>query len=301
MQDIIERFVSPSGGQLRAAVFDGEPWFVAKDVAKELGYINTAQMTRWLDDDEFIKLDARNLELHADCACNSKELPLPTQTGGNSGTPMMVFISESGLYHAALRSRMPKAKAFRRWVTHEVLPSLRKHGAYLTPKMERNIVEHPEDAVALAKTLREERERREFVEADRDKLKAKCDKLVREKSWISSSREAKAMSELSIQYGIIRRLKDKVGCLERELKDERKEKEVLRLKLDDAKRTIDDLQRKYEDAMRKIEELLPDAEAYRRWLEAWKNGMRRWHDGLADPGQGRLWDDDREIFSEEVR
>jgi len=63
-------------------------------------------------------------------------------------------------------------------------------------------------------------------------------------------------------------------------------------------REIEDLQRKYEDAMRKIEELLPDAEAYRHWWKAWGDGMSRWRASKADPGQGRLWDDDRELLEE---
>ena len=61
------------------------------------------------------------------------------------------------------------------------------------------------------------------------------------------------------------------------------------------------LEREIEDLKMELEELRPDAEAYRRWWKAWGDGMSRWRASKADPGQGRLWDDDREVFSGEVR
>ena len=83
----------------------GEPWFVASDVAKILGFGNMHSSLAALDEDE--------KGLH------SMETP--------SGNQEMTIISEAGLYSLILRSRKPEAKAFKRWVTHEVLPSIRKH------------------------------------------------------------------------------------------------------------------------------------------------------------------------------
>jgi prophage antirepressor-like protein len=94
---------------VRVVVRDGDPWFVASDVAEALEYKVAKDLTRILDDDE---KGGHNL---------------PT-LGGNQDVSI---ISESGLYHAILKSRKPKAKPFRRWVTGEVLPVIRKTGMYL--------------------------------------------------------------------------------------------------------------------------------------------------------------------------
>lgn len=93
---------------------DGEPWFVARDVAEILGYGEAVQMTRYLDDDE-------------------KQIFKPAElTGFNivskSNNGILSIISESGLYSAVIRSRKPEVREFKRWVTHEVIPSIRKHG-----------------------------------------------------------------------------------------------------------------------------------------------------------------------------
>ncbi len=87
----------------------GEPWFVAADIAKVLEYLEAKDMTRLLDDDE-------------------KGRQIVPTLGGNQE---MNTINESGLYSAILRSRKPEAKLFKRWVTFEVLPSIRKHGGYI--------------------------------------------------------------------------------------------------------------------------------------------------------------------------
>lgn len=86
---------------------NGEPWFVAKDVADILGYSETAMMTRRLDDDESISAKLAGMNMKS------------------------TLINESGLYNAILGSNKPEAKAFKRWVTGEVLPSIRKHGGYI--------------------------------------------------------------------------------------------------------------------------------------------------------------------------
>ncbi|MEW6460369.1 MAG: Bro-N domain-containing protein [Pseudomonadota bacterium] len=99
---------------VRAILIDGEPWFVAGDVAQALGYPEAAKMTRILDDDE-------------------KGLHIVETLGG---AQEMLVINESGLYSAILRSRKPEAKAFKKWVTAEVLPAIRKYGMYLhTPAL----------------------------------------------------------------------------------------------------------------------------------------------------------------------
>ena len=93
---------------LRAPIYDGEPWFVAADVAKLLEYRMASDMTRRLDDDEK----------------GTRSVRTP------GGYQDMTVISESGFYSAILGSQSTKAKAVKRWLTHEVLPSIRKTGTY---------------------------------------------------------------------------------------------------------------------------------------------------------------------------
>ncbi|AQY02067.1 phage antirepressor KilAC domain-containing protein [Microbacterium foliorum] len=97
---------------VRVDMREGEPWFIATDVAFLLGYSEASAMTRTLDDDE------KGLRT--------------VQTPG--GAQQLAVISEAGLFSAILRSRVPGAKAFKRWVTHEVLPSIRRAGAYVVPE-----------------------------------------------------------------------------------------------------------------------------------------------------------------------
>lgn len=90
---------------------DGEIWFVAADIAKVLEYRNAPDMVRNLDDDEI----------------GTTQI-VRTSSGGN---PNLTIISESGLYSATLKSRKPEAKQFKKWVTSDVLPSIRKNGGYI--------------------------------------------------------------------------------------------------------------------------------------------------------------------------
>lgn len=96
---------------------DGETWFVAKDVADILGYSDAFTMTRRLDDDEQSKI-------------KTAELAGLNRYGNND----MTIINEPGLYNAILGSQKPEAKDFKRWVTHDVLPSIRKTGSYAVPQ-----------------------------------------------------------------------------------------------------------------------------------------------------------------------
>ena len=114
-------------GDIRAIEKDGEPWFVGKDVAVALGYANTRKAIADHVDDE------------------DKGVTKCDTLGGEQN---VTIINESGLYSLVLSSKLPSAKQFKRWVTAEVLPSIRRHGAYATaPTLER-IIAQPEFALA---------------------------------------------------------------------------------------------------------------------------------------------------------
>ena len=105
-------FENPEFGHIRGLKIEGEPWFVGKDIATALGYSDTAQAIRKHIDDE------------------DKGVVESTTPGGKQN---ITIINESGLYSLMLKSKLPAAKKFKRWVTSEVLPSIRKTGAYSMP------------------------------------------------------------------------------------------------------------------------------------------------------------------------
>lgn len=108
------------GSQVRALEIKNEPWFVGKDVAEILGYKKARNAIAQHVDDE-----------------DKKEAPIQGTLGG---TQSMTIINESGLYSLILSSKMPNAKKFKHWVTSEVLPAIRKHGAYMTDEKAFDVV-----------------------------------------------------------------------------------------------------------------------------------------------------------------
>lgn len=118
---------------------NGEPWFVAKDVCDILGHSNASMALDRLDDDERAKFN------------------LGRQGEAN-------IINEAGLYALMLGSRKPEARTFKRWVTHEVLPSIRKHGIYATESTIDQILAYPDFGIRLLTDLKEERAKR--IEAE---------------------------------------------------------------------------------------------------------------------------------------
>lgn len=135
-------FENSEFGAVRVVDVNGEPWFVARDVCECLE-LDLASGARGLDEDE--------KGLHT------------VQTPG--GAQEMSIVSEAGLYSLILRSRKPEAKAFKRWITHEVLPAIRKHGGYLTPAKLEEALTDPDTIIRLATNLKAEREKRQSLEA----------------------------------------------------------------------------------------------------------------------------------------
>ena len=138
MNDEIQRF-DFKGAALRTLTDgNGEPWFIAKDVCDILG-TDTRDLHKILEPDEITNVDSIHI----------------AQNGGKAP----LIISEPGLYRLVMKSRKPEAKEFQRWVTHEVLPSIRKHGAYMTRQTLDKALTSPDFLIQLATRLKEEQEK----------------------------------------------------------------------------------------------------------------------------------------------
>ena len=137
--------------EVRTTVKDGEVWWVLKDVCDVLGLSNSRKVAERLDDDE-------------------KGVTLSDTLGG---TQKITIINEAGLYKVILRSDKPEAKKFMHWVTHEVLPSIRKHGAYITSAKMEELMSDPDTWVKLIRTLQQERREKELLRNQIEKDKPK--------------------------------------------------------------------------------------------------------------------------------
>ena len=143
-------FENPEFGKVRTIEIDGEPYFVGKDVAIILGYAKPRNAIATHVDEE-----------------DKKDAPIQGNLGG---AQVMTVINESGLYSLILSSKLPKAKEFKRWVTSEVLPSLRKTGSYTVPQMSEMemIAKLASNAVNMEKALEEQNKRIEKLESKAD-------------------------------------------------------------------------------------------------------------------------------------
>ena len=151
----LQIFKSEQFGEIRTVEIDGEPWFVGKDIASNLGYKDTVNA----------------LKSHVDSE-DKAGWQITTQFGDKETT----IINESGLYSLVLSSKLPTAKAFKRWVTSEVIPSIRKHGGYIHGQ------ETMTDAELLAKALlvanRQIEERQKRIDALEKKAKLDAPKVL---------------------------------------------------------------------------------------------------------------------------
>lgn len=149
----VEVFEHDQFGKVRTVEIDGEPWLVGKDVATALGYNDTKHaILDHVDNEDRV---------------NSKTQGQNVPEFGQRGTWL---INESGLYSLVLSSKLPSAKKFRRWVTAEVLPSIRKHGAYMTPEALEAAILNPDTLIRLCQELKAEQEKRKALEAANAKL-----------------------------------------------------------------------------------------------------------------------------------
>jgi len=142
---------------------NGGEWFLAKPITDFLGFSDAGQATRYLDEDE--------------------KTTLLIQQDGSNYKSKQSLINESGLYSLILRSRKPEAKKFKKWVTSEILPSIRKHGAYMTDSVIDQVMSNPAIVYKMAETMLHERKLREIAEA---KIKEDEPKVRRTEAVIGS-------------------------------------------------------------------------------------------------------------------
>lgn len=146
----LQVFNNEDFGEIRVLAIDNEPWFVARDVTDALGLDRTA--TRRLDEDE---KGVRSMH---------------TQGGEQE----VGIITEAGLYSLIMASKKPEAKAFKRWVTHDVLPSIRRHGMYATPQTVEQMLADPDTMIETLKALKAERMRSQALLEDNARLLPKA-------------------------------------------------------------------------------------------------------------------------------
>ena len=191
MENALKIFEHPDFGTVRTIIEDdGEPWFYAQDVAIALEYSATGAMNKIIDNEDKI------IRLFQDGTTNKKQS----------------LINESGLYQAIFGSSLKKAQQFKRWVTCEVLPSVRKHGFYGTKAFVDKALSDPDGMITILQNYKFEKEKRELAERQRDEA-------VRTKAWIGSRREATAMNRASVYSKECERLREEIG-------DSRKWKQV---------------------------------------------------------------------------
>lgn len=139
----IEIFKNAEFGEVRTLTIDGEPYFVGKDVAEILGYSRPDHaITSHVDDED--------------------KLMYQIDTSGQNRN--MFIINESGLYSLILSSKLPTAKKFKHWITAEVIPSIRKHGAYMTEQTIEQALTNPDFLIQLATQLKTEKEKNKSLE-----------------------------------------------------------------------------------------------------------------------------------------
>lgn len=144
----VTTFRNPEFGEIRAVWINGAIWFVGKDSAMVLGYADTfGALKKHVDEED-------KLVCQIDSAGQKRDV---------------IVINESGLYSLILSSKLPGAKRFKRWVTAEILPSVRTHGAYMTPEVIERTLTDPDYIIQLATTLKMEQQKRRALE---EKVKA---------------------------------------------------------------------------------------------------------------------------------
>ena len=149
MSEAIKKFVFADANEVRVVMQNGEPWFIAKDVCKILG-TRTDHVRQIVGNKRVATIN-------------------PHQMGvGNHGGRDILIVNEAGLYKLVLAGRKKEAVKFQDWIVEEVLPSIRKHGVYMTDRTLAIMQDDPDYIYKIAEMLVEEKQQRELAESERD-------------------------------------------------------------------------------------------------------------------------------------
>ena len=144
----LQIFNNEEFGSIRGTLFNGEPWFIGKDVSDILGYKEVSSMRKLLDQNEYMEINPQKPEFKGFVQ--------------NGSTFRMLLVNESGVYHATFNSTLSKAKEFRHWVTSKVLPSIRKTGSYSLSIDPKYLI--AEALIEANKIMEEQQKRIEYLE-----------------------------------------------------------------------------------------------------------------------------------------
>jgi len=178
--------------QVRTIIKDGEPWFVAKDVCNILE-INPSEAVKGRKD--------RNFEDGLDVDEYRDDIDIVDSIGRRQKA---LAVNEAGLYSLILKSRKPEAKQFKRWVTHEVIPSIRKYGLYATPDTVEKILENPDYMIEILQKYKEEKQKRLEAEnrlKEQEPLVLFADTCLKSKDNILVRELAKIVKDEGIEIG----------------------------------------------------------------------------------------------------
>ena len=147
----IQIFQNPNFGEIRTISREDGPWFVAADVCRALDLSDTGRAVERLDPDEGTRIEIDHPQ--------------------SPGKMLAVYaVNEPGLYALVLGSRKPEARAFKRWITHEVIPAIRQHGGYLTPATIEQVLADPDTIIRLATDLKAAREQNQALQVRNSEL-----------------------------------------------------------------------------------------------------------------------------------
>lgn len=189
------------GQEVEVFEFEGKVLFNPYDVAAILGVKNVRDRIRDFNDNQRIKLTQSTVGI-------PDNLDIPTAG--------RVYLTESGVYKLVFKSNKPQAERFSNWVTDEVLPSIRKHGAYLTPDKVEEVLLNPDTIIKIAQNLKEEQEKRRQLEIENNELKPKanyCEQVLQSEKAVVTTQIAKdygmspqalnsILHELGVQYKV---------------------------------------------------------------------------------------------------
>ena len=183
-----------NGQQVRTVTINNEPYFVGKDVADILGY---KDLSRALNQ-HVEKENRKSLSLKA-----SGDL-YPSLWEGKNDFSNKIVINEAGVYDLIFDSQLPKAHEFKHWVTSEVLPTIRKHGAYMTPQTIEKALLNPDTIINLATQLKKEQEQRKQLQVENEQMKPKAlfaDAVSTSNSSILIGQLAKILRQNGVNIG----------------------------------------------------------------------------------------------------